>query len=72
MKYILKSLIITLIVQISFAQVNTETMRETNPKKEFRSKAKFDSHPYAMPGLHLDRRPNHLALHSQIDLLTGT
>jgi hypothetical protein len=42
MKYILKSLIITLIVQISFAQVNTETMRETNPKKEFRSKAKFD------------------------------
>ena len=42
MKYILKSLIITLIVQISFAQVNTETMRDTNPKKEFRSKAKFD------------------------------
>ncbi|MDC0480033.1 DUF481 domain-containing protein [Candidatus Marinimicrobia bacterium] len=42
MKSILKKLIITLIIQISFAQVNTETMRETNPKKEFRNKAKFD------------------------------
>ena len=42
MKYILKSFIITLIVQISFAQVNTETLREKNSKKEFRSKVKFD------------------------------
>ena len=42
MKYLLKSLIITLIVQNSFAQVNTETLRGTSSKKEYRSKAKFD------------------------------